>query len=258
VTKVGTVDPITTSVGGALNVFAQQVTDDNSVTANPTIIDTSVNAIYFEVTATRPGYTYSIYRQKVGEANGVGNTATGDYELVPGIPVNFGPAAGNLLANGTINGTVKLQYEPTPQRQNYNYELRTYKDGESVGTDNQGATPAKNAINIGAVTNSADFGTAPTVTRWYGVTPAGLGGNAYNSQLMSGEAVHIYARLNPPAVTAPSVTGEPSSTADIGTAGYIDLATYTTPTGEIAPPATGYWVKVNGDYDLSTLRAEVK
>jgi hypothetical protein len=234
------------------NVARRTVTIDDATN----ILDTSVVDIVFEVN-TDPGYTYSIYRQAVGNSNGTGNTTAGDYAPVSAAMTNFGPAA-------TADGIVKLQYNPTPQRQIYNYQLRVYKDGEQIPGNAYTLTSqiaAKLTLNV-AVTTTAVSGAVDAETQWYGVTPANITGLAATDELISGEAVYIYGRLNPnhPAPTSPAQNQPDGNTVLIGTARYYDGSTTypwpTVPAGETPMMTTGYWVQGSAYYNSVT--GEVK
>jgi hypothetical protein len=263
------------------------VTNDATLTATPrtvknddgippaldaTIYDTSVVDIVFEVTDTRPGHTYSIYRRTVGDINGLGTTE-GAYELVPGISANFGPAKGVLTTVGTITGTVKLQYNPSAQRQLYDYEVRAYKNGEQVGVSTAIQTAAKDAVTTSGVNTSItpftpSGGTADDNTQWYGVLLSSFT-NAVNNQLIEGETVYIYGRLDPnhPAPTGLDQLQPDEDTISIGTVEYYDGTTeHPYPTfangglanGETGPNTVGagYWVRASAYF--SGLTAEVK
>jgi hypothetical protein len=273
-TPVSAITPVANNP--ALSATAVEVKEDDGIfpTSGATGFDTSDVDILFEVTDTRPEHTYSIYRQTVGDINGLGTTATGDYELVPGLSVNFGPAIGPVVAAGTIDGTVKLQYHPTAQRQQYNYQLRAYIDGVQVGADTD-TVAAKDAVTLGTVdTSIGAFGPANNQTRWYGVLLSGItSGVPASKQLMEEETVYIYGRLDPnhPAPTAPDQDQPVESTTLIGdsAATYYDGSTeHPYPSypagdlsaGETGPSQPGYWIRASAYYVYSgsTITAEVK
>jgi hypothetical protein len=238
---------------------------DDGTTAAPTYLDTSLVDIQFQVT-THPnsGYTYTIERQKIGETNGVGNATKGDWEPVPGIPEKFPAAVGKITAGGT-DGIAKYQYNPTPQRQKYDYRVITYQGQEQIGTSNASTLAAKGAVTITTISQTAASGAANAETRWYYVTPTNLTG-ATGGQLVSGESVYIYGRRDPnhPAPTPPDQSQPDDGTTLIGggAATWYDGSTAypwpTTPAGTLPSAGTGAGYYINGSAYFGTLTAEVK
>jgi hypothetical protein len=249
---VSMIDFDTSSYSPYLNVQTRTVRADDS--AN--YLDTSVVAIVFEVYETRSGYTHSIYRQARGEPNGDGYDAKGDYELVPGIAANFEAAAGTT-STGDYDAVVKLQYNPELPRQKYSYQLRWYKDGEEVDTQNYSPLAAKSPITYYYVTSTSSAGASTNEIRWYGVESTNL-----SDELISVESISIYGRRDPnqPTAPVPPNQNQPSAnTTLIGVAEYCDGTTaHPWPTTDALSSTPGYWVSASAYYDLSTLTAEVK
>jgi hypothetical protein len=271
-TAKGTADPVSTAPSGSstdvnpvsstpysvsLSVSSQPVTVDDSNNH----LDTSRNAIVFTFSTKDPEnkYTYSLYRQAVGETNGTGNEVKGDYELVPGIPEKFASAPGVANYGG---GVVKQQYTPDLQRQQYNYKVRVY-EGAAVYNDYEysPSLPAKSSASglfSYAYAATPPSGAANAETVWYLAYLTG--------ELQSGETVYVYGRRDPnhPAPTQPAQNQPVNSTELIGTAQYYDGSTaypYPTPSPatEVVPSSSsgsGYYVK--GSYYFTNLSGEVK
>jgi hypothetical protein len=218
-----------------------------------TINDTSEVAIVFQV-ATDPGYTYSIYRQAVGETNGTGTDVKGAYAIISAALTNFGPAAGTTAAGGTV----EIHYTPELPRQKYNYQLRAYKGGvEAAATITAMSVAAKAPFTTPTVSNTLPAGTFPNETQWFGVTS--FAGPAV-TQLLSTEAVYIYGRPNPnpSADPTPPQTLPDGDSESIGTVTYYDAAALAALTETGKPATPGYWVKAAAGKYYTGVTAEVK
>jgi hypothetical protein len=270
--RINSVGPATYNVGWTVSPVSVTADDGLPPATGATGADTSRNAIVFLV-ATEPGYTYSIYRQPIGETNGIGDEAKSTFDLVPG--ATFAAVAGTLDTTDA-DGIYKFQYTPDLQRQKYRYEIRAYKDG-ALADSTSTTTAARSAVGIssGDINTTVSFGTAPaldvigTQTRWYYIDATDLT-NTVSGQLISGESVYIYGRVNPnlSITPAPSPSLQIEGTTLVGdrAASYYDGSTANPwPTvangllsaGETAPPnVRGYWVRGSAYY--GSLTAEVK